>query len=161
MLGSTFLLTLLGAALVTAEGRPCGFRIAPCPSGEVCQKNDPSCDRGENCAGTCVPASTTTLATITKTTTSPVPTPTYVFCDGIAGIQCKGYGQKCYDDPRDTCDPTCGGTDCGGICLAPEDIVTCGGITGKRCPAGTKCYDYPDDSCDPRKGGADCIGFCI
>jgi len=103
----------------------------------------------------------TLLTTLVGAAAVAAATPAYVFCGGIAGIQCKGYVEKCYDDPRDKCDPTTGGSDCGGICLAPEDIVTCGGITGKLCPDGTKCYDLPDDGCDPRKGGADCIGFCI
>lgn len=38
-------------------------------------------------------------------------------CGGIAGIQCSG-GQVCVDDPRDTCDPSHGGADCSGICVA-------------------------------------------
>ena len=38
-----------------------------------------------------------------------------VACGGIAGVQCP-EGQKCVDDPSDTCDPTKGGADCSGIC---------------------------------------------
>ena len=38
-------------------------------------------------------------------------------CGGIAGIQCPG-GQVCVDDPADTCDPSHGGRDCSGICVA-------------------------------------------
>lgn len=39
------------------------------------------------------------------------------FCGGFAGIACP-TGYTCVDDPRDTCDPTNGGADCGGICVA-------------------------------------------
>ena len=37
------------------------------------------------------------------------------FCGGIAGFPCP-EGEVCIDDPRDNCDPTQGGADCGGIC---------------------------------------------
>lgn len=36
-------------------------------------------------------------------------------CGGIAGIRCPD-GQKCVDDPSDTCNPDQGGADCPGIC---------------------------------------------
>lgn len=36
-------------------------------------------------------------------------------CGGIAGIPCPG-ASECVDDPSDSCDPTDGGADCGGIC---------------------------------------------
>jgi hypothetical protein len=143
MLARGLLVSLLGVALVAATGQPCGFRIAPCPQGEICLPNDPNCSRGENCAGTCVAA------------------PTYKFCGGFAGFQCEGDNETCYDDPRDDCDPNNGGADCGGICLAPDNIISCGGITGKQCPTGLTCYDFPEDDCNPEKGGADCIGFCL
>jgi hypothetical protein len=38
------------------------------------------------------------------------------FCGGFANIQCP-EGYQCYEDPRDECDLTQGGADCGGICL--------------------------------------------
>ncbi|PKS11115.1 hypothetical protein jhhlp_002876 [Lomentospora prolificans] len=38
------------------------------------------------------------------------------FCGGIAGFSCP-EGKKCFDDPRDDCDPLNGGADCGGICI--------------------------------------------
>jgi len=148
---SLAVLSLLGAAsLATAEKRPCGFKIAPCPTGEICQKVDPSCDRGENCQGQCVPAPTTLL-------TSTLPKPTYQFCGGFANIQCKNKGEVCVDAPDDDCDPEHGGADCGGICVAP---VFCGGIAGIKCPDGKKCVDAPD-GCDPENGGADCGGICV
>ena len=46
------------------------------------------------------------------------------FCGGIAAFQCPD-GLTCVDDPRDSCDPTAGGADCGGIC--------------QQCPAATGC----------------------
>ncbi|KAK0627953.1 hypothetical protein B0T14DRAFT_563714 [Immersiella caudata] len=85
--------------MAAAAGQPCDFQTAPCPQGEFCERNDPGCDLGENCAGTCHPL------------------PTYQFCGGLAHVQCKDYGQKCYDDPRDECSLDHGDADCGGICL--------------------------------------------
>ncbi len=38
------------------------------------------------------------------------------FCGGIAAIQCP-EGFTCVDDPKDDCDPTRSGADCGGICV--------------------------------------------
>lgn len=40
-------------------------------------------------------------------------------CGGIAGIPCPD-DQICVDDPGDDCDPTQGGGDCSGICVAQE-----------------------------------------
>jgi hypothetical protein len=77
-------------------------------------------------------------------------------CGGIAGIKCDA-GFTCVDDPTDSCDPTKGGADCGGVC---EKQKTCGGIAGLKCDAGFTCVDDPNDSCDPAKGGADCGGIC-
>lgn len=36
-------------------------------------------------------------------------------CGGIAGIPCPA-GQVCVDNPNDSCDPSTGGADCGGLC---------------------------------------------
>ncbi|AKJ06067.1 hypothetical protein ATI61_110188 [Archangium gephyra] len=38
------------------------------------------------------------------------------FCGGFAAIQCP-EGLVCVDDPNDSCDPSTGGADCGGICV--------------------------------------------
>jgi hypothetical protein len=38
------------------------------------------------------------------------------FCGGIAAIRCPS-GRVCVDDPTDSCDPSKGGADCGGICV--------------------------------------------
>jgi hypothetical protein len=45
------------------------------------------------------------------------------------------------------------------VTLASRDL-TCGGFTGKQCPAGLACIDDPNDDCDPLRGGADCPGVC-
>jgi len=88
-------------------------------------------------------------------------TPTGKMCGGIAGIPCPA-GQRCRDNPNDSCDPKNGGADCSGICVIPKPKpAACGGIAGLRCPTGQRCIDDPSDSCDPRKGGADCIGICV
>ncbi|EHK15160.1 uncharacterized protein TRIVIDRAFT_51487 [Trichoderma virens Gv29-8] len=65
----------------------------------------------------------------------------------------------CKDDLRtpDNCGLKCGRP---GICV-PNNAPSCGGITGKRCPAFFTCYDTPNDGCDPTKGGADCLGICL
>jgi uncharacterized membrane protein YgcG len=44
-----------------------------------------------------------------------VANPPSVPCGGFVGLACPGAG-KCVDDPSDSCDPTKGGGDCGGIC---------------------------------------------
>jgi hypothetical protein len=99
-----------------------------------------------------------------------------VFCGGIAGIPCPGFGQ-CVDDPSDSCDPKNGGADCGGLCECGPQTVFCiqgshfdpspsvcscvpdtvGGETcgGKSCGAGEFCCNASCGICAP-KGGA-CI----
>lgn len=61
---------------------------------------------------------------------------TGAFCGGIAAITCT-EGLVCVDDPKDTCDPTKGGADCGGICMSAE------GKKAKK-PKKSQCsYDNP------------------
>jgi hypothetical protein len=152
---SLAVLSLLGATgVVAADLRPCGFRIAPCPTGQTCKKVDPSCDRGENCQGYCVPSPATTLAT--KTTASP-PKATYASCGGfrIKPVDCP-EGEICVDDPYISgCGMAC---DMPGICVEP---VFCGGFAGIPCKDGKMCVDDPRDDCDPSNGGADCGGICV
>jgi hypothetical protein len=45
-------------------------------------------------------------------------------CGGIANIQCPG-GQRCVDNPNDSCDPNNGGADCPGMCVTCFDNVLC------------------------------------
>lgn len=86
--------------------------------------------------------------TVKDTTTTPT------FCGGFAGIQCP-TGLNCIDDPNDGCDPTKGGRDCGGICIAPQ---ACGSRSLPPCLEGQSCID-PDtsDNCSPL---FDCPGIC-
>jgi hypothetical protein len=41
-------------------------------------------------------------------------------CGGFAGLQCA-TGFACVDDPSDDCDPTAGGADCAGVCVACDE----------------------------------------
>ncbi|KAK0614596.1 hypothetical protein B0T14DRAFT_437454 [Immersiella caudata] len=162
------LASLLGATALAADDyRPCGFKIAPCPTSYICEKLDPLCDRGENCAGRCIPAAKPTIPTKPRPTstkrTSPTkptrtPRPTYQSCGGmrIEQVGCpKGY--ICVDDPRvKGCGMAC---DRPGICVQPE---FCGGFAGFACKdEGKICVDDPRDDCDPLNGGADCGGICV
>jgi len=82
------------------------------------------------------------------------------FCGGIAGIACPD-GQTCIDDPVDSCDPDCGGADCGGICVFTGAESMCGGIADFQCPTSQVCVDTKGDDCSSECGGADCGGFCV
>jgi hypothetical protein len=163
-----------------------------CPgSGQCVDDPSDSCDPnngGADCGGICqclpVPifcpngghfdTSPSVCACVPST-----PPPPANRCGGLAGIQCPG-GQRCIDDPSDTCDPKRGDADCFGLCVCdpmvlciagyvhgpnctcvPETpVVHCGGIAGIQCPGGGRCVDDPGDSCDPNNGGADCGGIC-
>jgi len=160
----TVLFALLSTALATPAGRPgdddddsrpCGFRIAPCPTGQTCVRTDPACTRGENCAGFCrrerAPAPYPTR------TERPRPTHTYPSCGGFrpSPVSCP-RGEICIDDPyRGGCGQAC---DMPGICVKP---VFCGGFAGRPCKDGRRCIDDPRDECDPKHGGADCGGLCV
>ncbi|EQL28835.1 hypothetical protein RJZ56_005210 [Blastomyces dermatitidis] len=80
--------------------QPCGdhgINPKPCPLDFICidDPRKPGCGMACDISGICIKPR---------------------FCGGFAGIQCP-RGKKCYDDPRDTCDPNYGGADCGGICV--------------------------------------------
>ena len=93
-----------------------GFGGLPCPAGQTCV-DDPSdsCDPASgdaDCGGICVAVSP-----------PPPPNPAPgLFCGGIAGIPCPGGG-RCVDDPSDSCDPSNGGADCGGICQCIQTVA--------------------------------------
>ncbi|KAJ6441296.1 Kazal domain-containing protein [Purpureocillium lavendulum] len=126
------------------DGRPCGFKIAPCPDDAYCRPNSPSCTDVNRCAGTCVPVRNKYPSCGGKRAT-PRPCPP---------------GTRCVDDPRDPlvgCGLAC---DKPGICV-PDKPAQCSGFMGLMCPDGLHCYDKPKDGCDPKKGGADCIGICL
>ncbi|KAF3177052.1 hypothetical protein TWF225_008458 [Orbilia oligospora] len=93
------------AKAATATLRPvlptyqaCGGHVVnpkTCPKGYICVDNPRTCSQAVDCPGICV-----------------IPQA----CGGFAGFPCPA-GKKCYDDPRDDCDPNNGGADCIGICI--------------------------------------------
>jgi hypothetical protein len=93
-----------------------------------------------------------------------------ITCGGFAGFPCPEK-LTCVDDPNDSCDPTQGGADCGGICQGVCDPSSprcvsevggfCGGIAAFECGAGLECVEDISGGCDSRCGGADCGGVCL
>lgn len=162
---TTILIMLTGLSLapfVASEPllRPCGFKIAPCPSSWTCSRLDPECTRGENCAGVCVPSTaatfTTSVTAVTATAAVPLPS-TYQSCGGRRAqpVECP-EDHICMDDPRrGGCGMAC---DAPGICVLP---VACGSKTGLLCASGKMCVDDPRDDCWPEEGGKDCSGVCV
>jgi hypothetical protein len=59
-------------------------------------------------------------------------------CGGIAAIPCPGGG-RCVDDPTDSCDPSDGGADCGGICTCVETVLCVRGSHFDGSPAVCAC----------------------
>lgn len=84
-------------------------------------------------------------------------------CGGSEALTCPG-GMECADDPADSCDPTQGGLNCKGVCVAGTPVgkvkQPCGGPNAIRCSAGMQCIDDPSDNCDPTQDGLDCRGHC-
>ncbi|KAH6603144.1 hypothetical protein Trco_007919 [Trichoderma cornu-damae] len=122
-------------------GRPCGFKIAPCPDDMKCVPDRPGCPNINICPGHCEFKNR------------------YPSCGGFRPRPHKcNKNSECKDDPR--LPPNCGmACDAPGICI-PKDAPICGGIAGFACPDGLFCYDELDD-CDPNDGGVDCIGICL
>jgi hypothetical protein len=149
------LLSLLAATVIAGDDRPCGFKIAPCPTGQTCVRTDPACTRGENCAGICRSESAT--QTTVTATAPPRPTRTHQSCGGMRmePMPCP-EDQICIDDPEsDGCGMAC---DMPGICVT---TTFCGGYGNVKCKGGKKCVDDPRDDCDPNDGGYDCGGICV
>ncbi|KAG5928009.1 hypothetical protein E4U42_001435 [Claviceps africana] len=137
-------LLALAATLVpvSAQGQPCGLKIAPCPSDQHCVPDSPRCNNPNRCRGTCQFRNT------------------YLSCGGFRTqpVTCP-EGTECRDDPRVPrgCGLAC---DAPGICM-PTNAPSCAGFAGRLCRKGLYCYDVPDDGCDPQNGGADCAGICL
>lgn len=152
----------LAAAVPADDRRPCGLKIAPCPTGYACQFTDPDCTNEYRCLGTCTRQGSLPTRTLTTTkptaTSTKTPEPTYQSCGGfrVNPVSCP-KGQICVDDPRVSgCGMAC---DRPGICVTPE---FCGGFAGFACKDKNKiCIDDPRDDCDPKNGGADCGGICV
>ncbi|KAG5971375.1 hypothetical protein E4U58_007615 [Claviceps cyperi] len=131
------------AALSLASGqRSCGFKIADCPSDQLCVPDSPECTDLNICLGTCQFRNS------------------YTTCGGFRSqpVKCPS-GAVCRDDPRvpGSCGLAC---DVPGICM-PKKAPSCAGFAGRACPKGLQCYDVLHDGCDPQDGGADCIGVCL
>jgi hypothetical protein len=83
-------------------------------------------------------------------------------CGGFAGLQCAS-DEECIDDPTDSCDPSHGGADCGGICqkkpTPPPPQAACNGAwvdQNGTCRAPNDGV-YPADCCGgPKCGEAQC-----
>ena len=127
---SAVLLALVGVAEAGAASK------RSCVEG--CKKQfGPGRKRGQ-CISTCAKAK--------GGGTPPVPE----FCGGIQGSLCP-EGFTCVDDPRDDCDPTAEGADCGGICRP-----TCGNTV---CGDGEFCCNESCGICAPI-GGSCTQEFC-
>jgi hypothetical protein len=73
-----------------------------------------------------------------------------VSCGGFTGKPCPGAG-KCVDDPSDSCDPTKGGADCGGICTCVQTVLCVKGATFDNSPGVCACVvpTPPPPACPP------------
>ncbi|KAL7941324.1 hypothetical protein V8C42DRAFT_335412 [Trichoderma barbatum] len=142
LLKSVLLSFAISLASAQSEiGRPCGFKIAPCPFDMKCVSDNPYCTELNRCPGHCEFKNK------------------YESCGGFTPRphNCDG-NHRCEDDPR--LPPNCGmACDIPGICV-PKEKHYCGGFLGLSCPKGLFCYDELD-SCDPLHGGADCGGICL
>jgi hypothetical protein len=112
----------------------CGPTTSPCAAvlcgpGTHCEAHEVQCVRAP-CppVGTCVPDATV------------------VRCGGFAGLPCPGNG-KCSDDPSDSCDPSAGGADCGGICQCVQNVLCIQGDVFDNSPKVCACV--PQTTCGP------------
>jgi len=149
-----------------ATGPTCGgIAGKPCPGMGKCVDNpNDSCDPakgGADCGGICSCIETVLCTKGSKFDSSPsvcacvpeVTPPPATTCGGFTGKACPGMG-KCVDDPSDSCDPTKGGADCGGICSCIETVL---------CTKGSKFDSSPSVcACVPEKPvcGPVCLIYC-
>ena len=119
--------------VLDANGCPtCSCNPAPPPPVDPCATI--KCAAGTHCESTivmCIKAPCPPIGAC-------VPDAPKVTCGGFAGIQCAGAG-KCVDDPTDSCDPTKGGADCGGICTCVENVLCVKGATFDSSPKVCAC----------------------
>lgn len=88
------------------------------------------------------------------------------FCGGIAAFPCPGAG-TCVDDPNDSCDPTKGGADCGGLCECNALGFCVEGYEWDSSPAVCGCVEKVDPCaavrcasgyhCESAQGTASCV----
>jgi hypothetical protein len=154
---------------------PCGFKIAPCPADQVCMRRDPSCTRGENCAGFCTPKSdyddVIPAMPSRDPSVSTTPRPNRRGC-GVrttSGVYNCEADEKCIDDPirQGSCGMAC---DLPGICVkkstSPVTVsqpkptfVICGGRRKEQpCKKDEKCVDKPET---PGALAYDGAGICV
>lgn len=138
---ATALLSLTTATQIPPY-RPCGIKAIPCPPDQVCRPTSTACTDLHRCQGACQFRNT------------------YPTCGGYSKTPKKcSEGSTCKDDPRvaHNFGMAC---DFPGMCV-PDDVRSCRGVGGLRCPEGLHCYDFPEDGCDHEKGEADCLGICL
>jgi hypothetical protein len=106
-------------------------------------KQDGSGNCGPNlCAAVTCPAGSDCDPTTGKCT------PGSVRCGGIGGGGCPGIG-KCVDDPNDSCDPTRGGADCGGICACVQSVACAVNSKFDSSPSVCACVPGKPPVCGP------------
>lgn len=115
---ATFLTT--EKSLAQRDSRPCGLKIAPCPSDQECIPGNPDCPDINRCIGHCEWKNT------------------YPDCGGFRRVP-KHCDETsfCDDDPREpeSCGMAC---DIPGICI-PNEVVQCG--CDEDCSEGLWCYE--------------------
>jgi len=151
---------------------------APCPPQPVCVPANPT--DPNPCAAALCPPGTVCQARQVMCVRAPCPPIAecvpQIRCGGIAGLKCPGAG-TCQDDPTDSCNPSTGGADCGGLCICkqpaecPPDRVwnnsakvcacvlvstveKCG---NNLCSEGEYCCNPSCGICAPKGGACDAI----
>lgn len=149
-----------------------GFAGKACPGSGSCVDNpNDNCDptqSGADCAGLCecniralcVQGSVFDPSpSVCACVPAPPPEPSGPFCGGIAGIACPGAG-SCVDNPNDSCDPTQGGADCGGICECNIRALCVQGSVFNPAPDVCACVPAPEtDACSTARcaAGSHCV----
>ncbi|TID16642.1 hypothetical protein E2P81_ATG12061 [Venturia nashicola] len=175
----TLLLMAFSATQISAQiGRSCGFEISPCPADMVCEKINPACSRGENCAGTCQPGPYyNDVHPSTRTTEHSTAQRRGCGVPMIGGVYNCESDEKCIDDPSrpaGSCGMAC---DRPGICVnknypvkrASTTTTTalqidraptiCGGRQKEQpCKADEQCVDKPET---PGALAYDGPGICV
>jgi hypothetical protein len=145
---------------------PC--TAALCPTGTICKSHEVTCIRAPcNPVIECVPVTPTPPSCDTvkcskgthcevqtvacfRAPCPPiagcVPDEAPVTCGGIAGRKCPGAG-TCHDDPSDSCDPTTGGADCGGLCSCDVASSCTPGTTWNGKPSVCACVPTTGEPC--------------
>lgn len=119
------------AECVADEPAPVGCAATLCGPNTTCLEDDAGnayCEPIDPCS--LMKCASGTICTHTGNTTASCIAPK--FCGGIAAFSCPDP-LECVDNPFDSCDPSTGGADCGGICQCTIMM---------KCPAG---YEFNRD----------------